>query len=260
MTVLLNPAGGGSSSIYVPPTAGSGDPTTAFDSSQGYYKNATYFNATSETAWICKDATVGAAKWQKLSNSLFPGYRGGGVWYDLFDDQSRLAGVAAFNTDLYLFPFLIKEKVTLTDLGIGITTLSAVGSGGDVAMVAIYAHDQTVGRPTGAPLASVQGIATTATGGASVAIGSDLALDPGLYWGASQANNSTVRCLSVAQVSQADIATRIGSATIGNVGRLASIALVVSANTYGTFPNLTSATFTENNGSGRLARILGKTK
>lgn len=243
--------------LFCNPTAA--DPTTASDNTQGYDVGSTWFNTATGVFWECHDATTNAAKWQKIANGTAASFRTlSAVWYDLFDDAARGAGLSSFATDLYLFPFTIRERVTLTDIGVGITTLSAVGGGADVCMAGIYAHNAATARPTGAALASVTGLSTTATGGVSATLGAAVTFDPGTYWAAGQANNTTVRVLSVTQTTGADIATRIGSTLLANIARTATVQLVVSGNTYGTFPDLTAATFTENNSTARQPRLFGK--
>lgn len=230
-------------------------PTTTDDNTQGYVAGSKWLNTTISTVFVCRDAATNAAIWEKIANGIFPGYISGN-YYD-FMDEATMNGAGAVNGSLFLYPFMIKEKVTISALAARVTTLSAVGGGLDVVMIGIYAHKASTGRPIGNPLASVTGLSTTAVAGISGVLGSNVTLEPGIYWAAGQAANSTVRMASVINTGKLML-NFIGSATLSNV-MAASGYMLTTSNTYGTFPDLTSAAFTESiNGSPQAFRIGGK--
>lgn len=72
------------------------DPTATDDSDSGYGYFSVWFNTTTETAWVCKDATVDAAVWEEIAelsnwtalvaptatDDVDAGYSVGSCWYD----------------------------------------------------------------------------------------------------------------------------------------------------------------------------------
>lgn len=225
-------------------------PTTTDDSTAGYGVGSRWMDTTADILWLCNDATSSAAKWQKLGTASSLSYISGN-WYDLFSD-SYTASAASTSAALQLWEFDIPERVTLSQLGIYVSTL-----GTTTAMVGIYANSQTTSRPTGNVLASVTGLVNTSTGPVSAALGSNVTFNPGSYWAAGMSGDSTARYGSTMNTTNR-LGRIAGDATLANVASAGVMNMTAPA-TYGTFPDLTSASFTVGSVvTARAMRIYGK--
>ena len=145
------------------------------------------------------------------------------------------------SASLWLYPFIITEATTISDLGMRVATASAGVNG----MLGIYAHSTTTGDATGTAVASVVGISMAATGTVSGALASNVTLQPGLYWVAFQASGATAAATTAAASELALICMVSGSTSLSEVSTAAATAMQYKfvANTYGTFPDLTGASF-----------------
>lgn len=134
--------------------------------------------------------------------------------------------------------------MTVRTLGARISTASA---GGNV-QLAVYANAASTGQPTGTPLGATASMSTTGTGVISGApTGGNFTLPAGVYWACVNADNSVVAIESGTN-SLTYVTALIGSATqtnIASAGNLSGYWLTVNQ-TYGTWPDLTSAAFTIN--------------
>jgi hypothetical protein len=120
--------------------------------------------------------------------------------------------------------------------------ISTLSGGGNV-QCAIYANNPATGRPTGNALVSTASITTASTG--SVNATASVQLEEGLYWFATNCDNATAVFVTLT-VDSISISQMIGSATQGNcLGAGQTITGVTATQTFGTWPSLTSATFTE---------------
>lgn len=163
-------------------------------------------------------------------------------WYMVPCSRTGTGTAIGANT-IKLYPWLVSQRITISDLGVRISTLSASGH----IRLAIYASNASTKRPTGTGLGSVV-VATDATGTISTTLGANISLTPGLYYFAAQADNATVACQSVdAQaVSPCGHAAMIGSALLADVSASATqnTSGYTFAATYASgLPDLTSATF-----------------
>jgi hypothetical protein len=170
-----------------------------------------------------------------------PGYIAGN-WYMPFGHVSA-AGVSLGANSIRCVPFFLPQPVTITNMGVRISTLSA---GGNI-KVAIYANNAATGRPTGSALASTGNMATDTATIVSAAIAeTSVAFTPGIYWMCSWADNATVICRSQSGASGM-VPQLIGTTTEANANTaITSTSLTIaSAQTYGAWPSLTAASFTE---------------
>jgi hypothetical protein len=136
-----------------------------------------------------------------------------------------------------LFPGFIGSKLTIGALGSRVSTLSASGN----FQLAVYAS-QANGYPTGTPLGSTGNISTGAAGFQSGA--ASMQLGPGLFWWAENADNATVVFNSFG-TSGAFFPAVIG-VLAGTNGVAAANGLTI-AQTFGTWPDLTSTAWTSAN-------------
>ena len=188
--------------------------------------------------------TLPAARLAQVYRSLtHPGYRTG-TWFSPIPYAGYAAGAALVQDSARFIPFVLEQAITISDLGTRITTLHAANN----IQLAIYANNQSTGRPTGSELAATGNITTASTGAVSADItGSDVTLQPGLYWMGVNSSASTVVCQAIA--AAASIAGHlIGAAGIGTVtsGGTSSVINLSTGLTFGTWGDVTSASWTEN--------------
>lgn len=161
-----------------------------------------------------------------------------GRWY-WAERNTNSTGLALAANQIRLSCFLVKRSITISDLFARVTTLSAGGN----FQIAVYASNAATMMPTGFPVAATGNISTAATGVISGDItGADVAIAPGLYWVGINADNS-VAVLQGNGTGPIDGAL-IGSVTLGNLANL-TLSRTVSQ-TFGTWPDLTSAGLSEN--------------
>jgi hypothetical protein len=133
-----------------------------------------------------------------------------------------------------LFPFILRQQLTISQLGLNITTADA---GGNVAM-ALYTVDTSM-LPTN--LVNNTGALSTASAGpVSGALGSNTQLPPGLYWAASMIDNTTARYTSILTATNAAMSPlylAIGNSSLANVlgGGNQQTGFIYS-NTFGAWP------------------------
>ena len=158
-------------------------------------------------------------------------YIGSGV-YTLTSGNAATANLGVFS------PLFVKTTVTLNALGFRINTLAAAGN----VQAAIYANNPVTGRPTGVAVVSTGNISTAAAGNINAVINTQLTA--GLYWWASNSDNATVVLESLTNSSAPSI---IGSATANNLQAGAAFSGVTTPLTFGTWGDLTGATWTNIN-------------
>lgn len=222
-------------------------PLTTNDNTQGYQIGATWTRSDTRQMWVCADATTNAAVWTLLELSEHPGYIVGN-WYVPSGITFIAGGSAPSANSIRLFPSYIKERITINSLGVRVSTLFASGN----VQAAIYAANTATGRPTGNALASTASMSTTSVASVNAAV--SLQLEPGLYWFGTCMDNAT-SALAAVSASSIGASSTIGSATQANdlgAGGLTSISVI---GTFGTWPDMTSASFVETNGSGGVGIV-----
>lgn len=164
-----------------------------------------------------------------------------GRWY--WSETLILSGAATLAIgSIRLGAFRVKRSITISDLCVRITTLSA---GGNV-QLAIYASDPTTQMPTGTALCTTGSITTAATGLVSATISGSGVLVPGLYWFAVNSDNA-VAVLAGYFNGIAVETSLIGTTTLANLSSAANVYSLsyTTPQTFGTWGSLTSASFTE---------------
>lgn len=180
---------------------------------------------------------VGGITLGQSASLIHPPYIAG-RWY--WAERSAVtAGTVLGTNQIRLNCFMLHRTITISDLFARVTTVSAGGN----FQLAIYAANPSTALPTGNPIAATANISTAALGAISGdIIGADVALTPGIYWLGVNADNS-VAVLQGNSAGPMDGAL-IGSATLANMAGLILIRFI--AQTFGTWPDLTSASLTEN--------------
>lgn len=222
--------------------AASAAPTATDDSSAGYAAGSTWMWAAKGRVWRLRDATASAAKWWEMGATDHPGYIAS-QWYNPYETGTFAAGSSPAAGSVRCVPFILKSRVTMSDLGVRVTTLAAAGN----VQVAIYANNPATMRPTGTVLANTGSLSTAATGVVSGAIsGGNVTFEPGIYWACLNSDNST----AVFQFSGAGsgiMGNLVGAATLVTLSGSATGAIIGVSTpiTYGTWSSMTGAIFTE---------------
>jgi len=220
---------------------GTTPPTHSDDSSQGYTVNSKWLNSATGIEYICRDATLGAASWVRQDNADFFGYVSGRYYHGMIAVVS--AGSTPGANSIRLHPIVVKERVTISELGARVTTAEV----GKSFQLAIYASDPATKLPTGNALGSTANMSAGATGAMTAALGANVALEPGLYWAAILGDVTSAVFQSFGSNSTNISAFLGGAASQVASGATSSIAYLSTAGTFGTWPDLTSATFSYGN-------------
>jgi len=216
-------------------------PTAADDSAAGYAVGSRWLNTVTAEMWTARVVTPGGAVWVKEDLADHPGYISGN-WYHGNIGMSLAAGSALAANAIRSIPFVLKSRVTISQLAARITTAAAAGN----LQLAIYANNPLTGTPTGPALATTASQSTAATGPFTLPLLANATLEAGVYWLAANADNSTVVCQAYA-AAQVVAGFLVGSPNLTDItGAATTAALVMSlgAQTFGTWPDLTGQTFT----------------
>lgn len=182
--------------------------------------------------------------------SVVPSVYVSGRWYLPNSRETVMsAGIAfgAANT-LRLSPGLIDRTVTISDLGVVVTTADA----GQNIQLGIYRSSATTAYPT-TLVGNTGSITLTGTGNKTAALaGGNVTLTPGLYWFSTNNTGTAVVCVRAA-TAQTYGGIVVGSTTLGNIlGNGVGLAFLTTPETFGTWTaNITNNTFTEQTGSTR---------
>lgn len=160
-------------------------PTATDDSTSGYATGSSWMIPATADMWRCRDATAGAARWVKLDVADHPGYVPG-RYYIPFGQGASAAGSANSTALMYLGFGVIKERITISQLGARVTT---VASGGNF-QLAIYSHNAATGKP-GTLVGRTNSGGTGSGTNVRAALASNATLEPGNYWFAHQMDNTT---------------------------------------------------------------------
>lgn len=144
-----------------------------------------------------------------------------------------------------LIPFPVPVAMTLSDLGARVVATAAAGN----FQLAIYANNPVTNRPTGNALGSTGSLSTTSAANVSQGSLSIPLVVPGLYWWAVNvdvlANNVvTFTSLSATAPWTAPL-VGAGSEALLQGGGASLQSFFTTPQTFGTWPDLTGATFTE---------------
>lgn len=170
---------------------------------------------------------------------LFPGPVVGN-WYIPLGCNSIGAGTAPGVNSIRLKLVYFPVQITIDTLGLNISTL---GAGGNV-QIAIYANNASTGRPTGTALVSTASITTASTGVVSSA--ASLQLGPGFYWTATNTDSAAAVFRAETAATATFMSMYLGSATqVTDLGSSVGIGGLSVSQTFNTWPDLTSGSFTE---------------
>jgi hypothetical protein len=175
---------------------------------------------------------VGGLTLAQAATLSHPGYVAG-RWYCPFPSATPGTTNPYSATQVRLSPFILSQQVTISDLGVLITTLAAAGN----IRLAIYASDPVTKQPTGSPLAVTGDISTAAAGGIGGDItGADVVLPAGLYWFATAADNATVVLGGTAATHMQTLFGATSAATAISAATTYRLQYTINSTTYGTWP------------------------
>lgn len=171
-----------------------------------------------------------------------------GNFYPAFPSVMSTGSIVAINS-MKLIPLVVHQTCTILTLGVLVNTLATGGN----CQLALYASNPTTGRPTGTALGNTASISTAATGAATGNMGASVQLTAGtLYWLAINCDNSTNLFISPSGTMNA-FAWLVGSVNFTDVISATTAAeTLVVAQTFGTWPDLTAASFTMASGKGAM--------
>jgi hypothetical protein len=178
-------------------------------------------------------------------------------WFQITSPTVGNAGTAIGANTIYYSMFTVYRATTISDLGARVATVQA----GQNFKLAIYAHSTSTGLPTGFPVAETGNMSTTTNAVVTADItGTDVTLQPGHYWAAVWCDHATPTFTSGAATSSSVMSINAGSATAESIiAANANVTLQVSsAETYGTWPDAGSETYTERTGTARGVIMIAK--
>lgn len=146
-----------------------------------------------------------------------------------------------------LIPAMMTQRATIGALGSFITTLQAAQN----FQLAIYAANPTTFRPTGTALASTASMSTGAGGFASAVLSANIQVQPGQVVWLAYNGNSTTAIFTGGSSTAGSLAQLLGSSTGAFIlnNQVVLNGLQVTGQAFGSWPDLTSATFTETVGN-----------
>lgn len=179
-----------------------------------------------------------------------------GRWYPT-SAQVTTGGAAVATDVVRLYPFTVRNPITLSDLMARVVT---VGLGSF--QLAIYGHNAATGRPTGAVLARTGDMSTTVATVVSADItGANVALAAGVYWAAANVDvTSATTVFQIPQIANTSATNLVGALTeaIASSGSQATSLSLTTPMAYNTWSSMTSAVFTEVGGASGVAHIFLK--
>jgi hypothetical protein len=211
-------------------------PTVNDDSGDGYAVGSRWFNTVAGAMFVCRSAAVGAAVWIRQDMADFFGYQAGKYYHGIIGTMAAGATIAANSVRFH--PTIIKERVTISELGTRVTTAESAKN----IQLGIYASDPVTKLPTGVPLGTTASLLTTSSGVISGAI-TPVTLEPGLYWMAAIADVTTAVFQQYGGANNS-ISLILGAAiTQIAPGNSASIAFLSYTHAFGTWPDVTAGGF-----------------
>jgi hypothetical protein len=196
------------------------------------------------SATSLQDAGSPCGSSSSLNPALQPAFISGRWYLPAFAQVASGSGLTA--NRMVFVPFILLQPMTITDIGVRIISAS---SGTNVSE-GIYASNGATGRPTGAPLLYTGSLSSATAadvdGPLSAGSGSNVTLAAGIYWYGTNADNSLVSCQAWA-VPSIWMSSLFGSTSQNNLDSGPSTVglAVYAAQTFGTWPNVTSTSWTE---------------
>lgn len=225
-------------------------PSRTDDSTADFEVGSKWFNRATGIEYICRDAAAGAAVWVRQDNADFFGYVSSNYYHGV--NAVLSAGAVFSGGTIRLHPIIIKERMTLSELGARVVTSET----GKSFQMAIYASDPVTKLPTGNALGSTSSLSAGSTGVMTAAIqGGGITINPGMYWVAL--NSDTTSAVFQAYGTNSTFVASLlgGTATQVSSGSTSSVPYLTFAQTFGTWADLTGVTFGRGSSSSAYAAV-----
>ncbi|TBN10883.1 hypothetical protein EYC79_18205 [Agrobacterium cavarae] len=220
-------------------------PTMSDDEDDGFSVNSKWLNSATGIEYICRDATAGAASWVRQDNADFFGYTSGNYYQGINTIVS--GGAAVVGGQIKFHPIVIKERVTISELAVRVTTSES----GKAFQLAIYAADPVTKLPSGNVLGATANMSAGTTGAMSGAlVGGNVTLNPGLYWMGINGDTTTAVFQAFGSNSTFIAALLGGTASQVASGTASSVSFLGNTQAFGVWPDLTGQNFSRGNNSG----------
>lgn len=226
------------------------NPTVNDDAGAGFSVNSRWLNLSTGIEYICRDATAGAAAWVRQDNADFFGYIAGNYYHGV--NAVVGVGAAISGGNVRLHPIIIKERVSISELGARVTTAES----GKSFQLAIYATDQVTKLPAGTPLGVTASLSAGSTGVMTAAItGGAVTLEPGVYW--VGINTDTTTAVFQAYGTNTTFVSALVGGTAAQIssGTGSSLPYLTVAQTFGSWPDLSGKTFSRGSASSAYAAV-----
>ena len=212
------------------------DPGAANDNTQGYAAGSIGVNTGTGRAFICRDASTGAAVWNLIKPGTHPGHvsNGGTQWYPTFVGAQAAPGGNPSNNAQYFMPFTVDTHITVSQLGIDITAAVAA-SNLQLALDTDAVDASNQHRPANLIDKTAATISGAATGFVSAVMGANQALEPGTtYWTCRNQDTAGVRTVGFSAATI--ISSLLGSTTGATATSVLPIVGISRAQAFGTMP------------------------
>jgi hypothetical protein len=232
MTVLQ-----AASLLGTPQTAAPGSPT----SGMRVVADGTNWDPLNRKMGMPYEVMYGNSVWNMASGPATGPGKKAGFWY--FPPMQMTTGSAPGQDTLKLYPVWVDQPMTISDLLVRISTVSAGGH----LRIGIYASDVNH-NPTGSGLGSIV-VATDSLGNVSGTLSSNIVLNPGLYWFATLCDNATAvfHVISQSPSGAGTMASMIGASSTSMLisnNVLPTNGYSVSGATYASgFPDVTATSW-----------------
>jgi hypothetical protein len=206
------------------------DPTTTDDGTQGTELGSLWMNTTRQTVWECIDTTTNAARWVRIGMSM-PG-RISSKFYPTTDAIHNTGTAVPAVDTLYVYPFLVTEKITVSSL------VARIVTAGTSSHMKAAVWISKSGRPFGAPLlVDNTGVATTSSNAAASCTVSGT-LSPGWHWIGTKHDGTLPQPVSISSTDYT-LERLIGRTSVG--GNTALVALSMAATYANDMPTMTGS-------------------
>lgn len=160
-----------------------------------------------------------------------------GRWYPIMSSGIIAAGSASGANTIRFTPFIVDASVTITDLGVRISVVSAGAS----VQAAIYAS--AAGLPAGTALATTGSMSAASLGSVSASLNEgSVTLAPGVYWFCTNASDNTLTVSGVsgnAPFVNSIAGSSSAAAAFNNATNCQTT--IKLAQTFGTWPTISTA-------------------
>jgi hypothetical protein len=203
------------------------------DSAVGYAIGSSWLIPGTGEMWRARSVSAGAAVWVKVDTADFDTFQVG-RYYLPFGMNAPAAGASATANILRLAYGVIKQRVTIDQLACRVTTA------GTNLQLGIY--KSIGGRPSGNAVAKTASFAIASASGFNAApdVG-NVQLEPGPYWFGAMGDAAST-CIGFAPGPSAS--SLAGSTAITDILAGANLNGFSTPVTFGTWPDMTSATLT----------------